>query len=189
MFGLTPAVIGPQIGAAFAVAGIGGILLPSIATSLWKGDLILRPLRVARMFAVLGILPCALQIFVREPWQLLVLAAMQYALGMATAAGLPGVIQDLSPPGLRSRILSMVTMVTATASAISAMLVGGLSSLFTGAHGILIAVIVVGVPGWLWSVALFTLATRTFTNTVEEIRREPSGTLPETSVGAVRNVR
>jgi MFS family permease len=183
VFGLEPAVAGAMIGAALAVAGVAGILLPSVATYLWKGDVLLRPLRIARMFTVLGIVPAVLELFVRTPWQLLVLASVQYALGLATAAGLPAAVQDISPQALRSRVLSLVTIVTAIAAAVSSMLVGGLSGLFSASRGILIALTLVGLPGWLLSVGLFTLASRSFAATVREIRQSSGATLLQTSTG------
>jgi MFS family permease len=136
------------------------------------------------MFALLGVLPAVLELFVRTPWQLLALASAQYALGVATAAGLPTAVQDISPPSLRSRILSLVTIVTAIAGALSSLLVGGLSGLFVESRGILIALTLVGLPGWLLSVTLFTLASRSFAETVREIRQDPGEMLLEATTGA-----
>ena len=182
VFGLEPAVAGAPIGGALGVAGVAGVLLPSIATYMWRGDVVLKPLRIARMFAVLGIVPAALELFVSAPWQLLALASAQYALAVATAAGLPTAVQDISPCALRSRILSLITVVTAIAGALSSILVGGLSGLFATPRGILLAITCVGLPGWLLSVTLFTLASRFFTATVREVQLDPGAGVLQTSV-------
>jgi hypothetical protein len=149
-------------------------VLPPLALRLWRGAGGLQPLAVARIFAWIAPLPALLLPFVASPFQAYCIAAIQGAMGVATSSLIPGVLQDLAPSHLRSRILAILGIANALALAVSPIAIGALSGLIAGPRGILQAIAIVSVPSLIASALLISLAARPYAATVRTLRLQSS---------------
>src|SRR3546814_11100314 len=86
---------------------------------LRRRDADLDPVRAAAIFVALTPLPAALLPLTTSAFQAYALAGVQGALGIAASSLMPGVLQNLAPPHLRSRVLAPPGIVTAPALAVS----------------------------------------------------------------------
>lgn len=169
-FGLPPETAGVQMGTAVAFASVVGVTLPGVTLKFMGGDPVQRPLRTAKAFLLLAIVPSLLLPFVTSSWAMFVTAACQLTMLIGVAALMPGIVQDLSPDALRSRILSFVGIVLAIGHAASPLLVGALSGLLTGDRGVLISLSSVGMLGIAISLLCFGLAPKPLARTITEVR-------------------
>jgi len=169
-FGLPPETAGVQMGTAMAVASVVGVTLPGVTLKFMGGDPVQRPLRIAKAFLLLAIVPSLLLPFVTSSWAMFVTAACQLTMLIGVAALMPGIVQDLSPDALRSRILSFVGIVLAIGHAASPLFVGALSGLLTGDRGVLISLSSAGVLGITVSLLCFGLAPKPLARTIAEVR-------------------
>jgi MFS family permease len=168
-FGLAPSTIGLELGAVSAVSVIAGLALPGIASRLAGGTPELKPLRLVQFFLMAAIPPALLLPFATAPWQAYAASGMQTVCGLAALALLPGITQQLSPPALRSRLLALATIVTAFPQAVAPMLAGAVSGALDGPRGLLMAITLVGVPGWVIGALLARLARRPFIATASTV--------------------
>lgn len=172
IFGTDPSAVGMQLGITVAVGTIVGLMLPPLGTRILRREGVLSPLSLGRIFTILAILPTLFLMFASTAWQLYAAAGAQLVFGLATGALMPGVLQQIAPPALRSRLIAVLGIVTALATGFSPVLVGAVSGLIEGPRGILSAIMIVGLPGWLIGVLLFTLARRPFLVTVAAVKRD-----------------
>lgn len=171
-FGIDPATVGVGLGTAITAATLMGVFLPGIALKLAGG---MPPIRVAGFFILMTPLPAAFLPFVTSPFQAYTVAALQGAMGIAGSALMPGVIQDLSPAHLRSRVLALLGIVNALALAASPLAVGMISGFIPGPRGMLYSITIVSVPALIAAAALISLARRPYDATVRTVRSALSG--------------
>ena len=171
IFGTAQSSVGVQMGIALAIGTICGLLLPPIANKLLRGKSPLRSINLARAFLVAALVPTILLLFAATPWQVYAAAGCQVMLALGTAAMMPGLLQEISPTPLRARILAMLGIVSGISTGLSPLLVGGLSEQIDGPRGILIAIVSVGLPGWLIGAFLLSIVRRPFLVTVTEVKR------------------
>lgn len=165
IFGTPSSEVGLQMGIAAAVATIIGLLLPAVGTRLMRGDALLKPFALARLFMVVAALPTLLLAFATTPAQIYVAAGTQLTFGLGAGALMPGLLQQISPPRLRSRLISILGIVTAIVQGLSPVLVGAVSGQFPGRRGIITALVIVGLPCWVGGVLLMSRARRHFAAT------------------------
>jgi MFS family permease len=170
LFGLPPEAVGMKMGGVLAGAAIAGALLPAIATRLWRGNDADSSLRIARIFMILGMVPAACLPLASSPMHIYLGFGAIFAFCTAAGSLMPGAVQDVSPPALRTRILALVSVVLAVSQALSPMLVGAISGLIEDPRGILTAVAIVGIAGFASSLLLFTLALKPFAATVRAVQ-------------------
>lgn len=173
-FGIDPASVGVGLGTAITVATLVGVLLAPALLRLRRGDAELDPLRVAAIFVALTPLPAALLPFTATPLQAYLVAGVQGALGIAASSLMPGVLQNLAPPPLRSRVLALLGIVNALALAASPLAIGALSGLLEGPRGMLQAIAIVSLPSLILSALLMMLAPAPYAATLRAIRPRPS---------------
>lgn len=173
-FGIDPATVGVGLGTAITAATLVGVLLAPALLRLRRGDAELDPLRVAAIFVALTPLPAALLPFTTSPLQAYLVAGVQGALGIAASSLMPGVLQNLAPPPLRSRVLALLGIVNALALAASPLAIGALSGLIEGPRGMLQAIAVVSLPSLILSAVLMMLAPAPYAATLRAIRPRPS---------------
>jgi MFS family permease len=173
-FGIDPATVGVGLGTAITVATLVGVLLAPALLRLRRGDAELDPLRVAAIFVALTPLPAVLLPFTASAFQAYFVAGVQGALGIAASSLMPGVLQNLAPPPLRSRVLALLGIVNALALAASPLAIGALSGLIDGPRGMLQAIAVVSLPSLIISAVLMMLAPRPYAATLRAIRPRPS---------------
>jgi MFS family permease len=160
IFGTTSATVGMQMGGTLAVATLAGFALPPIANKLVRGDLVMKPLRLARWFFIVALLPTLAFSFITAPWQAYLAAGCQLMLLLAVAAMMPGVLQSIAPRHLRARVLAMLGIVGALAQGAAPLLVGAISGMIKDPRGILTAIVLVGTPGLILAIILVSFALR-----------------------------
>lgn len=174
-FGIDPATVGVGLGTAVTAATLIGVLLPGLALKLGGRFGGLPPIRAAALFAWLTPLPAVFLPFVTSPFQAYMVAAFQGAAGVACSALMPGILQDLAPAHLRSRVLSLLGIVNALALAGSPLAIGALSGMLAGPRGLLYSIALVSVPSLIAAAVLIGLARHPYAGTARAIRSEFSG--------------
>lgn len=169
-FGIDPATVGVGLGTAITAATLIGVFLPGIGLKLGQRADGLPPIRVASFFVWLTPLPALFLPFVTSPLQAYTVAALQGAMGIAGSALMPGVIQDLAPPPLRSRILALLGIVNALAAAASPLAIGLISGQIAGPRGMLYSIAIVSIPSLIAAALLISLAQRPYAATVGAVR-------------------
>ena len=174
-FGVAPATVGVGLGTAVTVATLVGVFLPGIALKLGQRAGDWSPIRIASLFMWLTPVPAAFLPLATAPLHAYAVAACQGAMGIAGQALMPGILQDLAPPHLRSRVLALLGIVNAVALAVSPLAIGALSGWLNGPRGMLYAIAIVSVPSLTAAAMLLWLGQRPFAATVRTIRSQYPG--------------
>ena len=169
-FGIDPATVGVGLGTAIVIATVAGVLLAPLMLRLRRRDADLDPVRAAAIFVALTPLPAALLPFAASAFQVYAIAAVQGALGIAASSLMPGVLQNLAPPHLRSRVLALLGIVNALALAVSPLAIGWISGLIAGPRGMLYAITIVSLPALVASAILMAFAPGPYASTLRAIR-------------------
>lgn len=169
-FGIDPATVGVGLGTAIMIATVAGVLLAPLTLRLRRADADLDPVRVAAIFVALTPLPAALLPFATSAFQVYGIGAVQGALGIAASSLMPGVLQNLAPPHLRSRVLALLGIVNALALAVSPLAIGWISGLIAGPRGMLYAITIVSLPALVASAVLMAFAPGPYAATLRAIR-------------------
>lgn len=173
-FGIDPTTVGVGLGTAITVATLVGVLLAPLMLRLRRADGGLDPVKAAAIFVALTPLPAAFLPFTTSALQAYGIAAVQGALGIAASSLMPGVLQNLAPPHLRSRVLALLGIVNALALAASPLAVGWISGLIEGPRGMLYAITIVSLPSLIVSAILMAFAPAPYAATLRAIRPELS---------------
>lgn len=168
--GIDAASVGIPLGIAMGVGSVVGLIMAPVATKLLRGDPDLKPLRIARLCLALAAVPTLGILLAWEPWQIYASVGIQVAMLLATGALMPGVLQQLSPPHLRSRLLSLLGIAGAIAGGLAPMMVGALSAGLDAHRGLLTAMVIVGLPAWIVGAVLMSMARRPFIATIAALR-------------------
>jgi len=169
-FRIDPATVGVGLGTAIAVATLVGVLLAPVLLRFRRRDADLAPVRVAATFVALTPLPAAFLPFTASAFQAYLVAGIQGALGIAASSLMPGVLQNLAPQHLRSRVLALLGIVNALALAASPLAIGALSGLIDGPRGMLQAITIVSLPSLIVSAILMAFAPGPYAATLRAIR-------------------
>ena len=168
-FGIDPTTVGLGLGTAIMIATLIGILLPPLALGIGQRAR-LDPIRLAASFIFVAPVPAAFLPFVGSALQAYVLAAIIGAAGIAASSLMPGLLQDLAPAHLRSRVLALLGITNGLALAVSPIAIGAVSSLMTGPRGMLQAMTVIALPFLLASALFIALAPAPYAATVRAVR-------------------
>lgn len=174
-FGIEPATVGVGLGAAVTIATLIGVFLPGLALKFGGRFGVSSPIRAAALFAGITPLPAAFLPFVASPFQAYAIAALQGAAGVACSALMPGILQDIAPAHLRSRVLSLLGIVNALALAGSPLAIGALSGMLAGSRGLLYSIAFVSVLSLVGAAVLIWLARNPYAVTARAVRGEISG--------------
>ncbi|SEH13924.1 Predicted arabinose efflux permease, MFS family [Sphingopyxis sp. YR583] len=172
VFGTASSTVGMELGGTVALATIAALLLPPVGARLLRGDDATKSLRLARIFLTAAIVPTPLLLVATTPWHVYASAGLQCMFGVATAALMPGILQQIAPAQLRSRLLSLLGIFSAISTGLAPVLVGALSSLLSETRGIFIAIVIVALPGWLLAALIVSAAKRPFVATMASIKNE-----------------
>jgi len=170
--GIDPATVGVGLGTAITVATLVGVLLAPLMLRLCRTHRGFDPVKAAAIFVGLTPLPAALLPFATSAFQAYAIAAVQGALGIAASSLMPGVLQNLAPPHLRSRVLALLGIVNALALAVSPLAVGWISGVIEGPRGMLYAITIVSLPSLIVSAILMAFAPGPYAATLRAIRPE-----------------
>ena len=169
-FGIDPATVGVGLGTAITVATLVGVLLAPLMLRLRRSGADLDPIKAAAIFVALTPLPAALLPFTTSAFQAYGVAAVQGALGIAASSLMPGILQNLAPPPLRSRVLALLGIVNALALAVSPLAIGWISGLIGGPRGMLNAIAIVSLPSLIASAILMAFAPAPYAATLRALR-------------------
>jgi MFS family permease len=177
-FGDTPAQTGAALGTASIGAALAGVLmatavLPRLQRRL--GDAM--PMAVVIGSCGVAVVTTLALLVADTALQVYVTVGLQMAFMMAAIMVFPTMLQDVAPAPLRGRMASLLGVVTTLGSAGGPPLVGALSDQLTHrADGLLLAVVGLGVVGFLSAGMLFAFARRPMTRAIADARRhEPVG--------------
>jgi MFS family permease len=170
-FKATQAEVGLGLGAVVGGGALAGLLISGFVVrrlSRRLGHLAAVTTYVALM--TVSIPPLALQVLAQTPTQSFILYGLQIAASTGAAALVPNMLQDVSPAGLRGRVLASWTLVTSLATALAPVLVGGLSDALTGRpHALIWAIVLVGVPSLVAGVLSMRLTASAFRGAAAEL--------------------
>jgi MFS family permease len=169
-----PATVSLQLGMAIGPASLVGVGISAVCVKFWRGDRSVMAPRIAAMAFLVAAAPTTLLPFVASIWQALGLIALQFAAGLAAASVLPSIIQDISPPHLRARNFGVMTVVALVPQGLSPLVIGGLSEMLGGSHGLISAIAIVGAPAWLLAAVLIWRSETVFRRTVAEVQSDSS---------------
>ena len=173
-FDVDAAAVGIGLGTAITVATLIGVVLAPLALRIRGIGDDLEPVRVAGFFVMLTPLPAALLPFTTSPFQAYCVAALQGGLGIAASSLMPGVLQNLAPAHLRSRVLALLGITNALALAASPLAIGASSGLMTGPRAMMLAITIVSLPALILSAILIALAPAPYAATLRAVRRDVS---------------
>lgn len=168
--GVEASSIGVQLGIAVGAGSIIGLILPPVGMKLLGGDDATKPLRLARMFLAAASIPTLFMLFAWKPWQVYAMVGAELTAVLAAGALMPGVLQQLSPPHLRSRLISVLGICSAVAGGLAPMVVGAMSGLLDPHRGLIVAIVVVSLPAWLIAALLMSAARKPAAETIAAIK-------------------
>ncbi len=144
-FGGTPQQVGQGIGAAYLIGTVVGALIGGYGVRRLRPLLgVATPVRVLVIGFGLSALASAGLLGATSAMHVYVLFGLQVAFLIAGSVVAPTLLQDMTPPSLRSRVIALGSVVTLLLSALSPVLVGLLSdALQAEPRGLLISVAVV----------------------------------------------
>jgi MFS family permease len=173
-FGIDPTTVGVGLGTAITIATLTGIFLPPLALRLGRRAA-REPIRLAAFFIFVAPFAAVFLPFVGSALQAYALAAVLGCAGVAASSLMPGLLQDLAPPHLRSRVLALLGITNGLALAVSPIAIGALSTLMTGPRGMLQAMTIVALPSLVASAIFMALAPAPYAATVRAVRSTLSG--------------
>lgn len=150
-FGVTPAWAGYGVGEAFVFGSIAGVLLAgALAKRLSRQYGLMTPVRLYESSMLLASVPLLLQLVATSSREACVLLGIQMTFVTFGTALTPTLLQDISPAPLRGRVIALLTFAYSLVSAVSPVLVGGLSDeLSSVSRGLLLALLAVSLPALL----------------------------------------
>ncbi len=167
----TSAQVGVGLGVAVAIGALAGVLTSGFVVRALDRRLGRTAPLITYLSAMLIALPLlALQILARTPVEAFVLFGLMLMATTAAAALVPNMLQDISPAGLRGRILALWGMLTSLGGAAAPVLVGGLSDTLAGRpQGLIWSVVLVGAPALAAGVVTMRLTAGAFRRTAEAL--------------------
>ena len=144
-FGGTPQQVGQGIGAAYLIGTVVGALIGGYGVRRLRPRLgVATPVRVLVIGFGLSALASAALLGATSAMHVYVLFGLQVVFLIAGSVVAPTLLQDMTPPSLRSRVIALGSVASLLLSALSPVLVGLLSdALQTEPRGLLISVAVV----------------------------------------------
>ena len=167
-FHASPGSVGAHLGSALLAGSITGLALAAAIVARWSAALgSLLPLRAGRILIAVAAVPTAMLPFVASLQAFYALTGVIFALAVATTALAPALMQDVAPPGLRGRIISLGFMVTAVFVVAGPIAFGFLSSLWPRQPRALIDLMaLLGVPCWLCGAMILRVVEKPFKQTL-----------------------
>jgi MFS family permease len=166
----TQAQAGVGLGAAVGGGALAGILISGFVVRLLSRRYGHNAPPAAYVAFMLIALPLVvLQAFAQTSMQSYVLFGLQMAASTGASALVPNMLQDLSPAGLRGRVLASCTLVTSLAAAAAPVLVGSVSDALVGPRALVWSIVLVGAPSLAAGVLMMHLTGGAFRRASEEL--------------------
>jgi MFS family permease len=190
LFGISPANVGIVLGLLMAVSTVAGVAIAGWAMRLYlpkygKGA----PLRISMIAMLFGLASLPFMLMAKTGVEVMVLYGVFDVAGVMAGALTPNLIQDLAPPNLRARISAIYGIIAGLIAGTGSMIVGIISDLLHNEpKALLLAIVIVGTPGWLAAWWLMRQAIGPFHNTLaalsvaEEQPSMPRATRSDTAI-------
>lgn len=163
-----------EVGAGFGLALIFGSLTGVVGAGFiarWLSPRLgaMAPLLILRTAMWVALAPILGLLLADRPAPVYVLCALAMAAVMTGASMVPTIMQDMSPPGVRGRILSISTLAYTASAGLGPIVVGLVSDhVPPGSHGLLWAILAIAVPGLVIAAGAMWLADKAFRRTIAE---------------------
>jgi MFS family permease len=181
VLGASAAGVGAGVGTAVTFGSVAGVCLATASAKLLSRRFgVMTAVRLYQGTMALYLIPVLLQLPVQHPWQAYILVGIQTTTGVAGAAVMPTLLQDLSPASIRARLIALGTAFFSFAIAAAPILVGGVSdTLSRYPRGLLWALVLVSAPSIAAAVVLLGLCGGTIQRTIQALTPGGNATLPD----------
>lgn len=182
-FGASAQQVGQGIGAAYMVGTLAGALVGAFGVKRLRAAAgIAAPLRVLWIGTALAALASAGLAFAGSALQVYVLFGLQVAFLICGTVVAPTLLQDMSPPALRSRVIAFGSVIVTLLAALSPVLVGVVSDVLVGhPDGLLLAVATVAAVSMAIGAFICWRAEARFVHTVSLVAGQAPPPPPHTS--------
>jgi hypothetical protein len=163
-----------KLGEIFAVGSGAGVFAANLlARCFAKRSAELAPLRVAQAGALTAVSLSFLYLFASSQTQFHLIAFFQVTISFGGLALAPTAIQNVAPARIRARLFAIAGLFYTVFGAVSPLLVGLISdALGSAAHNLLIAMMIIAVPGLVGGAALLRLAEWKMPSTLAAVRAD-----------------
>jgi MFS family permease len=170
-YGFSPSSSGIALGGELAAQTVIGLLIASLAMRIIVPHLgKLATLRVSRVAMLIAFVPTPFLLLANSASLIFGLVLISGAGGVVAGCLSPNLFQDISPPHLRARIAAFSGIIIGLIGGAGGMLVGYVSDLLHGnPQSLILAMVLVGSPGWLLAWWLMQLAEAPFRRTLSEL--------------------
>ena len=130
----------------------------------------LATLRISKIAMLVGFVPTPFLLAANSAWQIYALVLISGAGGVVAGCLSPNLFQDISPPHLRARVAAFSGIIIGLIGSAGAILVGFVSDfLHAEPKGLVLAMVLVGSPGWLLAWWLTRAAEKPFRHALAEL--------------------
>ncbi|MET0208515.1 MAG: MFS transporter [Burkholderiaceae bacterium] len=170
-FGASAQQVGEGIGAAYMIGTVGGALLGALGVKLLRPHAgVATPLRVLGIGTGMAAIVSACLPLAASAMHLYVLFGLQVVCLITATVVAPTLLQDMTPPALRSRVIALASVFTTLMGAMSPVLVGLVSDgLAAHANALGLAVALVASISMGLGALVTWRAERSFVRTVSEL--------------------
>ena len=167
-FGLSPGDSGMVLGCLMAAETVIGLTIAALAMPVVtprRGRL--ATLHISRIAMLVAFVPTPFLLLANSAPQVYALVLISGTGGVVAGCLSPNLFQDISPPHLRARVAAFSGIIIGLLGGAGGILVGFVSDLLSGnPDSLVLAMVLVGTPGWLLSWWLMRLAEPPFRRTL-----------------------
>lgn len=174
LFGVSPAEVGLKLGQIFAIgSGVGVFAANALARWFAKRNAPAAPLRVAQVGALAAVSLSFLYLIASSPAQFYGIAVCQIAASFGGLALSPTATQNIAPARIRARLIAVGGLFYTIFGALSPLVVGLISDeLGPAPRNLLVAMMIVAVPGFVGGAMLLRFAEKTLPSTLAAARSD-----------------
>ena len=171
-FGISPADLGMRLGLVIGIADLLGILFGLIAIKKFYHFLGPIAPRYIFQFSLCGVALLYVPLLAAETiWVVLIIFGMQNFLATFGTASFNNMVQDMSSPGVRGKIVGINMLIVSLVGIPGPLVVGALSDYFgQEPQGLLWAILIVSVPMLLFSALLYGLTNKLYLQTIKAVQ-------------------
>jgi MFS family permease len=170
-YGYSPSSGGIALGVELAAQTVIGLTIASLAMRVVAPRLgRLATLRISRIAMLVAFAPTPFLLLATSTLQIFGLVLISGTAGVVAGCLSPNLFQDISPPHLRARVAAFSGIIIGLIGGAGSILVGFVSdSLHSYPKSLILAMVLVGSPGWLLAWWLMRLAEAPFRRTLSEL--------------------
>lgn len=171
-FGISPADLGMRLGLVIGIADLLGILFGLVVIKKFYHFLGPIAPRYIFQFSLCGVALLYVPLLAAENvWVVLIVFGMQNFLATFGTASFNNMVQDMSSPGVRGKIVGINMLIVSLVGIPGPLVVGALSDYFgQEPQGLLWAILIVSVPMLLFSALLYGLTNKLYLQTIKAVQ-------------------